>query len=266
MLGSIARDIRMAIRLLAKAPGFTGVSLLTLTVAIGAITAIFSVVDAVLLQPLAYPDADELVTVAVDASGANVPELPFSDRGYWHFHDKNRSFDGVGGFGQAVVALTEAGEPTELSIGLMTRSAFDHLDDLAQVTVAKTHRERLLHGQVGRGRDVLGGFQALRLHSNDVPDLMAHAHIGRSLVKSVSAIDAVKETCNADVRFVPPFHQQIVRTLQVIEERAPRMGSDVRVELLEQRHVTRVHIFSMLTTILPSLFRGSRLEQRNTAK
>lgn len=127
MLSSIARDIRMAIRVLAKAPGFTSVSVLTLAVAIGAITAIFSVVDAVLLRPLPYPDADDLVRVAVDASGANVPELPFSDRGYWHFHDKNRSFDGVGGFGQAVVALTGTGEPTQVTLGIMTRSAFEVL-------------------------------------------------------------------------------------------------------------------------------------------
>ena len=75
---SILQDVRIAFRGLAMAPGFTLVAILTLAVAIGANTAIFSVVDAVLLRPLAYPDAEEIVTITLDASGAGVPELPFS--------------------------------------------------------------------------------------------------------------------------------------------------------------------------------------------
>ena len=127
MFGSILHDVRIAFRVLAKARGFTLVAFLTLAVAIGANTAIFSVVDAVLLRPLAYPDAEEIVTITLDASGAGVPELPFSDRGYWHFREQNRSFVDFGGFGGALLALTGNGEPTQLSVGLMTNSAYDVL-------------------------------------------------------------------------------------------------------------------------------------------
>ena len=127
MFGSIVQDVKIAVRVLAKAPTFTLVAILTLAVAIGANTAIFSVVDAVLLSPLPYPDADEIVTITVDASGAGVPELPFSDRGYWHFKEQNRSFDDFGGFGQTLLALTGNGEPAEVSVGLMTNSAFEIL-------------------------------------------------------------------------------------------------------------------------------------------
>ena len=77
MFGSILQDVKIAFRVLGKAPGFTFVAILTLAVAIGANTAIFSVVDAVLLRPLGYPDAEDIVTITLDASGAGVPELPF---------------------------------------------------------------------------------------------------------------------------------------------------------------------------------------------
>ena len=113
-MGSILQDIKLAFRVLSKAPGFTFVAVLTLAVAIGANTAIFSVVDAVLLRPLAYPDAEEIITITLDASGAGVPELPFSDRGYWHFREQNRSFDDLGGYGAALLALTGDGEATQL--------------------------------------------------------------------------------------------------------------------------------------------------------
>ena len=124
VFGSVLQDVRIAFRVLAKARGFTLVAFLTVAVAIGANTAIFSVVDAVLLRPLDYPDAEEIVTITLDASGAGVPELPFSDRGYWHFREQNRSFEEFGGFGLALLALTGNGEPTQLSVGLMTNSAY----------------------------------------------------------------------------------------------------------------------------------------------
>ncbi len=127
MFGTILQDVKIAFRVLAKAPGFTLVAILTLSVAIGANTAIFSVVDAVLLRPLAYPDAEELITITLDASGAGVPELPFSDRGYWHFKEQNRSFDDFGGYGSTLLALTGNGEPTQLTVGTMTNSAYDVL-------------------------------------------------------------------------------------------------------------------------------------------
>ena len=82
-MSSLLHDLRVALRSLAKAPTFATVTVATLAVAIGANTAIFSVVDGVLLRPLPYPDADRIVRVSAgvlpQAGGGS--EAPFSDRG-----------------------------------------------------------------------------------------------------------------------------------------------------------------------------------------
>ena len=115
-------DVRTAFRSLLKAPAFATVTILTLAVAIGANTAIISVVDAVLLQPLPYPDADRLVRVKAGALPQVVTndELPFSDRGYWHFVDNNRAFSGFGGVDVSVQwALTGEGPPVQFDVARM---------------------------------------------------------------------------------------------------------------------------------------------------
>ena len=99
---SLLHDGRVAIRGLRKAPGVTFVVVLTLAVAIGANTASLSVVESVLLQPLPYPDEDRIVRVAAtvhESRGATGDRgNPFSDRGYWHFVNNNRSFAKLGGY------------------------------------------------------------------------------------------------------------------------------------------------------------------------
>ena len=129
------RDIRHAFRNLARSPGFTITAVFTLALAIGADTAIFSVVDGVLIRPLPYPDADSLVRVAARTlPQANITggEVPFSDVGYWHFFNNNRAFEHFGAFRAYALpgepdpwALTTA-DGSAISVGFarMTASAF----------------------------------------------------------------------------------------------------------------------------------------------
>ncbi len=101
MAGSSREDMIQAfgyaLRLLRKSPGFAAVAILTLALGIGANTAIFSVVDAVLLRPLPIQDPGRLVWLS-GADPQRNPGLPFSIPAYETVRDGNRSFQGVAAF------------------------------------------------------------------------------------------------------------------------------------------------------------------------
>ena len=130
-MASLLHDLRIAVRALAKASTFALVTIATLAVAIGANSAIFSVVDGVLLRPLPYPDADRIVRVSAGVlpQAGGGPVAPFSDRGYWHFKDNNRSFEAFGAYeaGNVQWPLTNDGPPLQVDVALMTLSAFEVL-------------------------------------------------------------------------------------------------------------------------------------------
>jgi predicted permease len=139
VIGSVLEDIRLAFRNLGNDRAFTLLTVVTLAVAIGANTAIFSVVDGVLFRPLPFRDADRIVTVAagtLPAPGRTTGELPFSDRGYWHFVDNNQVFESFGGYsgggaGQQMALIGE-GPPLQINAAAMTASAWEVLGTIPQ--------------------------------------------------------------------------------------------------------------------------------------
>ena len=87
----MGRDLRHAVRRLLQAPGFATAAVLTLALGIGASTAVFSVVHAVVISPLPYPESDRLMSLWHAAPGADIPRLGFS------IYAKDR-MSGFGGF------------------------------------------------------------------------------------------------------------------------------------------------------------------------
>jgi len=121
-LDHVLRDLQLAARTLLRDRGFTLTVIVTLAVAIGADAAIFSVVDAVLLRPLPYPDAERVVSVGREGQVAQPGA--FTDPQYRQFREQGRAFQEVGAYRTAESTLTDGGEPMRASVGLMTNSAF----------------------------------------------------------------------------------------------------------------------------------------------
>ena len=108
---SLWRDIKYAVRVLAKARGFTAVAVLTLALGIGANTAIFSVIHAVLLRPLPYPQADRLVLLTEWME--QVPDMSFSIPNLKDVRDRNRVFESLVGYNSSNFILTSQGADAE---------------------------------------------------------------------------------------------------------------------------------------------------------
>ncbi|MGA3044451.1 MAG: ABC transporter permease, partial [Bryobacteraceae bacterium] len=112
-LASLAQDLRYGFRTLRKSPGFTAVAMLALALGIGANTAIFSVVNGVLLRPLGYPDASRLLMIF-----ESNPDFSHSSVAYPNFLDwrrESRSFTGMAAVRSDDFNFTGRGEPEHLS-------------------------------------------------------------------------------------------------------------------------------------------------------
>ena len=115
-------DLAFGIRTLRKSPGFAITTLVTLALGIGATTAIFSVVNAVLLRPLPYPDADRLVLITSDLRTRSVRDFPFAPADLKDLRDQTTAFSGIEGvvtFRQSVASMT--GEPEQVTVGFATK-------------------------------------------------------------------------------------------------------------------------------------------------
>jgi len=120
-MGNVWADLRYGARLLLKSPGFTLVALLTLALGIGANTAIFSVLDAVLLRPLPFPEPQQLAMIWEDASFVSFPKNTPAPANYWDWKTRNHTFSDIAAMRTASVSLTDEGAP-EFVLGMNATS------------------------------------------------------------------------------------------------------------------------------------------------
>jgi len=132
-LESLRGDLRDAGRAMRHNLTFTGVVVLTLAVGIGANTAVFSVLNSVLLKPLPYPRAEELVTLhqiapGVSGSGSSADGLRLSPSMYVTYAEQNRTFESLGAWTTTFSTLTGVAEPESVSVILVSDGVLQALN------------------------------------------------------------------------------------------------------------------------------------------
>jgi predicted permease len=126
-MGTFVQDVRYAIRMLAKNPGFTIIAVLTLALGIGANTAIFSVVNGVMLNPLPYPQPNRLVSMYRKVFGfeqGSVPYLSFQD-----WQKQNRTTEAMASYRDDNYNLTGMGDAERVPVGQVSAEFFPVLGD-----------------------------------------------------------------------------------------------------------------------------------------
>src|SRR4029453_1862022 len=139
-LDEARRDLVQACRALGKAPGFAFAAIATLAIGVGPNPSIFSVVDALLLEPLPYRDAGRLVFVWADQTSEGYPRAPLSGPELKDLDERASLFDGFGAIWATTAALTGDGDPEQLRVGFVSTDYFSILG--ADAAVGRTFTDQ----------------------------------------------------------------------------------------------------------------------------
>jgi predicted permease len=129
----VVQDLRVGLRMLRKSPGFSAVAIITLALGIGASTAMFSIVNAVLLRPLPYPEPDRLVRIAFDEPGLGLRDVPFSVPELDDLRNRAGVFSDVSTIVSDSANLTGIGHPERLEFMVTHSNYFSMLGVTPQI-------------------------------------------------------------------------------------------------------------------------------------
>jgi putative ABC transport system permease protein len=132
-LESLVQDLRYSLRMLRKKPAFTAAAVLTVALGVGANTAMFSIVSAVLLRPLPFPEPDRLVRIAFNEPGLGLRDVPFSVPELEDLRNRAGVFKDVSTIASASENLTGAGHPERLEFMVTHPNYFSMLGATPQI-------------------------------------------------------------------------------------------------------------------------------------
>ena len=125
---TLFKDVRYGIRSLLKRPGFTAIVVITLALGIGANSAVFSVVNEMLLRPLPYPNSNQLVMIWGKLPAHGLDKLNVSPPEFVDYRDRNHSFSAIAVYASLGRNLTGAGDPERINVTFVTTGFFSALD------------------------------------------------------------------------------------------------------------------------------------------
>ena len=135
------QDIRYAIRSYLRAPGFTLVAIVTLALGIGGATAIFSIVDGILLRPLPYPEPEQIVRLSHLTRGQE--DAAFAAGDYLDIKRDSTTFESMAGYREDLVDLTGSGDPVRVT-GVQTTTGFFDVFKAAPL-LGRTYQDAVDH-------------------------------------------------------------------------------------------------------------------------
>ncbi|MGI9628643.1 MAG: ABC transporter permease, partial [Longimicrobiales bacterium] len=205
VVDAIRSDVIQTLKRLARKPGFSGLVVVILALGIGGTTAMFSVVDGVLLRPLPYPDASSLVIAWETDRASGTTREPASIPDYFDFRERNRTFEELAAFNSQPMTLTRSGEsPEQLAVAQVTHTFGPVLglvpalgrfispeEDVPGAGQVALLSERLWRSEFGGDEAVIGGVVTLddtphtvvgvlaaEVEFPETPDLWIAAQIG----------------------------------------------------------------------------------------
>src|SRR5690348_15695495 len=223
---TIAQDVRYAFRSMRKAPAYTTVVVLTLGLGVGATSAIFSIVNAVLLRPLPYAQDDQVMRVYSSTPGGTIDRFSVSVPDYLDYKKRNRVFSDMAMWNNSTMTLTQGDEPERLSAVAASDNIFSLLG------IAPLYGRLFLPGEAEQGNGVVlsYGVWTRRFGSDS------------TLVGKRITLDGSAKTV---IGILPPSFRLYTREVDV--------WAPVRIEQLPKYDNRANHILRVLARLRPGV-------------
>jgi predicted permease len=243
------QDLRYALRSLGKSPGFTAIIVLTLALSIGANSAIFSVIEGVLLRPLPYREPERIVRVFT--RNASFPKFPVNHWDLKDFRSTARSFESIALYSRADLQLSGVGEPVRLS-GFRVSAGFFHVLGLQPARGREFGENDELPGN---GRQVILSDRVWRGAFSGAPDIVGRKVMLDAVPYTVAGV-MPPGTDHPGTAYNPVAHGQTVDLWIpfTFQGNATRRGSHFTEVVGRLRHgVSPAHAESELNALMVDL-------------